>query len=72
MSVSTATKQIFPFAQHSDGVKQYKEHPDNFFESGKKKGRRCILIGDHRNSVVDSIDVNPSAAAARMTEHLMQ
>ncbi|KAG1152151.1 hypothetical protein G6F37_001502 [Rhizopus arrhizus] len=72
MGVSTAAKQIFPFAQHRDGVKQYEEHPDNFFESDKKKGRRCVLTEEHRNSVADSVDANPSTAVAEVIEHLMQ
>ncbi|KAG0749704.1 hypothetical protein G6F57_004280 [Rhizopus arrhizus] len=72
MGVSTTAKQIFPFVQHRDGVKQHEEHPDNFFESDKKKGRRCVLTEEHRNSVVDSVDANPSIVVVEVTEHLMQ
>ncbi|KAL1927621.1 hypothetical protein VTP01DRAFT_3858 [Rhizomucor pusillus] len=53
-------------------VKQYDERPDSIFESGEKKGRRRILTSEHKKTIIDFIDANPSAAVVEVTEHLVK
>ena len=44
--------------------------PDSIFESCKKVGRKCILTEEHKTTVINFIDVNPSATVVEVTEHL--
>ena len=45
--------------------------PDSVFESCKKKvGRKYILTEEHKTTVINFIDTNPSATVVEVTEHL--
>lgn len=53
-------------------VKRYNAYPESIFESCKKVGRKCSLIEEHKTTVINFIDVNPSATVIEMTEHLLK
>ncbi|KAL1926844.1 hypothetical protein VTP01DRAFT_5490 [Rhizomucor pusillus] len=73
MNASAAAKQLGIHARTVQRwVKQYEERPDSIFESGKKKGRRRILTEEHKKTIIDFIDANPSAAVVEVTEHLVK
>ncbi|KAL1936279.1 hypothetical protein VTP01DRAFT_413 [Rhizomucor pusillus] len=73
MSASAATKQLGMHVRTAQRwVKQYEEHPDSIFESGRKKGRIRIVTEEHVKAVIDFTDANPSAVVAEVTEHLMR
>ncbi|CEJ01567.1 hypothetical protein RMCBS344292_15590 [Rhizopus microsporus] len=46
--------------------------PDSIFESCKNVGRKCILTEEHKTTVTNFIDANPSAAVVEVTEHLLK
>ncbi|ORE19834.1 hypothetical protein BCV71DRAFT_262559 [Rhizopus microsporus] len=53
-------------------VKQYTMCPDSIFETCKQIGRKCILTEEHKTTVINFIDANPSAAVVEVTEHLLK
>ncbi|CEG71209.1 hypothetical protein RMATCC62417_06978 [Rhizopus microsporus] len=56
----------------SKWVSQYNACPDSIFESCKKVGRKCILTEEHKTTVIDFIDANPSATVVEVAEHLLK
>ena len=46
--------------------------PDSIFENYEKIGRKCILTEEHKATVVNFIDTNPSATVVEVTEHLLK
>jgi transposase len=43
-----------------------------FLRAVKKTGRKCILTEEHKSTVVNFIDANPSATVVKVTEHLLK
>ncbi|CEJ05609.1 hypothetical protein RMCBS344292_19547 [Rhizopus microsporus] len=73
MSASAAAKQLGIHIRTAQRwVKQYSMYPDSIFESCKRTGRKCILTEEHKSTVVNFIDANPSATVAEVTEHLLK
>jgi transposase len=71
MSASAAAKQLGIHIRTAQGwVNQYNVCPDSIFESCKKLGRKCILTEEHKTTVINFIDANPSATVVEVTEHL--
>jgi transposase len=46
--------------------------PDSIFEDCEKIGRKCILTEEHKATVVNFIDTNPSATVVEVAEHLLK
>ncbi|CEG77942.1 hypothetical protein RMATCC62417_12613 [Rhizopus microsporus] len=46
--------------------------PDSIFEVCKQVGRKCILTEEHKTTVVNFIDTNPSESVVEVTEHLLK
>ena len=46
--------------------------PDSIFESRKKVGRKCILTEEHKTTIINFIDANPSATVVEVTEHVLK
>ncbi|CEJ01893.1 hypothetical protein RMCBS344292_15914 [Rhizopus microsporus] len=46
--------------------------PDSIFESCKIVDRRYILTEEHKATVINFIDANPSATVVEVTEHLLK
>ncbi|KAG0736281.1 hypothetical protein G6F57_014190 [Rhizopus arrhizus] len=55
-----------------DKVSQYNACPDGIFDGCKKVGRKCILTEEHKTTVINFIDANPSATVVEVTEHLLK
>lgn len=73
MSASTAAKQLGIHVRTAQRwVKQYNTCPDSIFEDCEKVGRKCILTEEHKATVVNFIDTNPSATVVEVTEHLLK
>ncbi|KAI7863498.1 hypothetical protein BDF14DRAFT_1876267 [Spinellus fusiger] len=73
MSESVAAKQLgIHVWTVQRWVKQCNMCPDSIFEDCKKVGRRCILTEEHKMTVINFIDANPSATIAEVTEHLLK
>ncbi len=51
---------------------QYNVCPDSIFESCKKVGRKCILTEEHKTTIINFIDANPSATVVEVTEHVLK
>ncbi|KAG1130496.1 hypothetical protein G6F42_004120 [Rhizopus arrhizus] len=73
MTASAAAKQlgIHPRTAYR-WVSQSNACPDSIFESCKKTGRKCILTEEHKTTVINFIDANPSATVVEVTEHLLK
>ena len=73
MTASAAAKQlgIHPRTAYR-WVSQSNACPDSIFESCKKTGRKCILTEEHKTTVINFIDTNPSATVVEVTEHLLK
>jgi transposase len=73
MSASAAAKQLDIHIRATQRwVRQYNVCPDIIFESYKNVGRKCILIEEHKATVINFIDASPSAAVVEVTEHLLK
>jgi transposase len=73
MSASAAAKQLGIHIRTAQRwVRQYNVCPDSIFESCKNVGRKCILTEEHKATVTNFIDANPSAAVVEVTEHLLK
>ena len=73
MSASAAAKQLgIHILTAQRWVRQYNMCPDSIFESCKNVGRKCILTEEHKTTVTNFIDANPSAAVVEVTEHLLK
>ncbi|KAI8393311.1 uncharacterized protein BYT42DRAFT_619149 [Radiomyces spectabilis] len=73
MTASAAAKQLGIHVRTAyRWAKQYYMCPDSVFDSTKKVGRKCILMEDHKMTVVNFIDANPSASVVEVTEHLLK
>ncbi|CEP13237.1 hypothetical protein [Parasitella parasitica] len=73
MSASTAAKQLGIHVRTAQRwVKQYNTCSDSIFEDCEKVGRKCILTEEHKATVVNFIDTNPSATVVEVTEHLLK
>ena len=46
--------------------------PDSIFESCKKVGRKCILTEEHKTTIINFIDANPSATVVEVIEHVLK
>ena len=53
-------------------VKRYNACSDGIFESCKKVDRKCILIEEHKTTIINFIDVNHSATVVKVREHLLK
>jgi transposase len=51
---------------------QYNACPDSIFESCKKAGRKRNLTEEHKMTVINFIDTNPSATVVEVIEHLLK
>ncbi|CEP17182.1 hypothetical protein [Parasitella parasitica] len=72
MSASAAAKQLGIHIRTAQRwVKQYSMCPDSIFDSCNRVGRKCILNEEHKRSVVNFIDANPSAAIVEVTRSSM-
>ncbi|KAG1143692.1 hypothetical protein G6F37_011327 [Rhizopus arrhizus] len=73
MTAAAAAKQlgIHPRTAYR-WVSQYNACPDGIFDSCKKVGRKCILTKEHKTTVINFIDANPSATVIEVTEHLLK
>ncbi|KAG1494869.1 hypothetical protein G6F47_006800 [Rhizopus delemar] len=73
MTASAAAKQlgIHPRTAYR-WVSQYNACPDSIFESCEKTGRKYILTEEHKTTVINFIDANPSATVVEVTEHLLK
>jgi hypothetical protein len=47
-------------------------YPDSIFEGYEKVGCKCILTKEHKTTVINFIDINPSATVVEVTEHLLK
>ncbi|KAG0738552.1 hypothetical protein G6F57_002832 [Rhizopus arrhizus] len=73
MSASTAAKQLGIHIRTAQRwVKQYSMCPDNIFDSYSRVGRKCILTEEHKRTIVNFIDDNPSATVVEVAEHLLK
>ncbi|KAG1460282.1 hypothetical protein G6F56_005987 [Rhizopus delemar] len=73
MTAAAAAKQlgIHPRTAYR-WASQYNTCPDGIFDSCKRVGRKCILTEEHKTTVINFIDANPSATVAEVTEHLLK
>ncbi|KAG1051880.1 hypothetical protein G6F43_005943 [Rhizopus delemar] len=73
MTTSAAAKQlgIHPRTAYR-WISQYNVCPGSIFDNYKKVGRKCILSEEHKTTVIDFIDANPSATVVEVTEHLLK
>ncbi|RCH96896.1 hypothetical protein CU097_006634 [Rhizopus azygosporus] len=69
MSASAAAKQL---GIHVRWVEQYNTCPDIIFEVCRQVGRKCILTEEHKATVVNFIDTNPSTTVVEVTENLLK
>ena len=46
--------------------------PDNIFSSCKRVDHKCVLTDEHKKTVSNFIDANPSTAVAEVKEHLLK
>ncbi|KAG1161086.1 hypothetical protein G6F37_003393 [Rhizopus arrhizus] len=73
LSASAAAKQLGIHIRTAQRwIKQYNKCPDNIFDSCNRVGRKCILTDEHKRSIVNFIDTNPSAAVDEVTEYLLK
>ncbi|CEG83371.1 hypothetical protein RMATCC62417_17300 [Rhizopus microsporus] len=73
MSASAAAKQLGIHIRTAyRWVKQYSMCPDTIFDNAKKIGRKCILTENHKMTVINFIDANPSASVVEVAEHLLK
>ncbi|KAG0748617.1 hypothetical protein G6F62_008421 [Rhizopus arrhizus] len=73
MSASAAAKQLgIHILTAQRCVSQYNVCPDGIFESCKKVRRKCILTEEHKTTVINFIDANPSATVVKVIEHLLK
>ncbi|KAG0176633.1 hypothetical protein DFQ29_005880 [Apophysomyces sp. BC1021] len=73
MSASAAAKQLGIHVRTAQRwINQYNMCPDSILESYKKVGRKCILTEEHKTTVMNFIDVNPSATVVEVAEHLLE
>jgi transposase len=69
MSASAAAKQLRIHIRTAQRwVRRYNVYLDSIFESCKNVGRKCILTEEHKATVINFIDANPSAAVVEVTE----
>ncbi|CEG71969.1 hypothetical protein RMATCC62417_07607 [Rhizopus microsporus] len=73
MSASAIVKRLGTHIRTAQRwVKRYNACSDGNFESYKKVGRKCILIEEHKTTVINFIDANHSATVVEVTEHLLK
>jgi transposase len=73
MSASVAAKRLGIHIRTAQRCgKQYNTCPDSIFESREKVSCECILIEEHKMTVINFIDANSSATIVKVTEHLLK
>ncbi|CEJ05592.1 hypothetical protein RMCBS344292_19530 [Rhizopus microsporus] len=73
MSASAAAKQLGIHARTAQRwVKQYNACPDSTFEDCEKVGCKCVLTEEHKTTVINFIDANPSATVVEVISHLLK
>ncbi|KAI8990861.1 hypothetical protein BDF20DRAFT_804386, partial [Mycotypha africana] len=73
MSASAAAKQLGIHIRTAQRwVKQYSVCPDSIFDCCNRVGRKGILTEEHKKTVTNFIDANPSASVVEVTEHLLK
>ncbi|EIE77912.1 hypothetical protein RO3G_02616 [Rhizopus delemar RA 99-880] len=73
MSASAAAKQLGIHIRTAEKwTNQYNVCPESIFESCKKVGRKSILFEEHKMTVINFIDANPSSTVVKVTEHLLK
>lgn len=53
-------------------AEQYETDPNNIFEKRRKTGRPCILNEEHKKTILEYIDPNPSVVLDDVMKHLKQ
>lgn len=73
LNVSAAARQLGIHVRAAQKwVEHYYEGPESIFEKKKKSGRRRILGEEHKQSILNYIDENPSAVVTEVAESLTQ
>ncbi|KAG1465981.1 hypothetical protein G6F56_004779 [Rhizopus delemar] len=73
MTASAAAKQLGIHTRTAyRWVIQYNVCPDSIFERCKKVGRKCLLTEEHKTTVINFIDANPSVTVVEVTEYLLK
>ena len=73
MNASAAAKQLGIHIRTAQRwVNQYNVCPDSIFESCKKVGRKSILAEEHKMTIINFIDANPSAIIVEVTKNLLK
>ncbi|KAI8390355.1 hypothetical protein BD560DRAFT_442893 [Blakeslea trispora] len=69
VTAAAAAKQLGIHVQTAyRRAQQYERDPDSIFDNYRK----CILTEEHKTTVINFIDSNPSAIIVEVTEHLLE